>query len=93
MNERMTAKLIQKDENHKMRNSTPRSNISNFQGFPIGVKIVNNTMFLKRRHTFLRDTGHQSKKVITRIVRQPETMSQEDVQKDLGMFSLKKKTR
>lgn len=91
MNERMTAKLIQKHEKHKMRNSKPRSNFSNFQGFPIGVKIVNNTMFLKSRHTFLRDTGCQSKKVITRTVRHPETMSDEDMQMDLDMFSLKKR--
>lgn len=74
-----------------MRNSKPRSNISSFQGFPIGVKIVNNTMFLKSRHTFLTDTGRQSKKVITRIVRHPETMSHEDVQMDLNMFSLTKR--
>lgn len=43
-------------------------------------------MVLKGRHTFLRDTGCQSKKV-----RPPETMSHEEVQMDLDMFSLRKR--
>lgn len=48
-------------------------------------------MWLKSRHTFLRDTGGQSKKVITRMLRHPETMSHEEVLVYLDMFSLKKR--
>ena len=42
-------------------------------------------MFFKSRHTFLRDTGCQSKKV-----RQPETISHKEILMDSDMFSLKK---